>query len=159
MSSKQRVGGETCPRRGWNHLKYYTSLDIRLWNNGLHFIWPRALLSGRLPSQWHCLPCPTVHICHMSKAAPVPEYVTRLSAEQLRLGEDRAFVFTDLTHFMLLECKKWWFDQSKRRKKQKDLLGYINMEDSGNDYAIYPLTCSPRRAKKRKKEVHSFISI
>lgn len=27
------------------------------------------------------------------------------------------------------------------------------MEDSGNDYAIYPLTCSPRRAKKRKKEV------
>lgn len=40
---------------------------------------PKAFLSGRITSELHCLFCPRVRICHMSKAAPLAEYFTRLS--------------------------------------------------------------------------------
>lgn len=62
-----------------------THLKTLLCNNTLRLILPKAFLSGRIPSELHWVFCPRVHICHTSKAAPVAEYFTQLSAEQLRL--------------------------------------------------------------------------
>lgn len=85
---EERGRAAVCLEQVWNHLEYYTSLGISVCNNTLHFISPKAFLSGRIPSELHCLFCPRVDICHMSKAAPFPEYFTQLSGKQLRLKED-----------------------------------------------------------------------
>lgn len=99
---EERGRAAACLEQVWNHLEYYTSLGISVCNNTLHFISPKAFLSGRIPSELHCLFCPRVDICHMSKAAPFPEYFTQLSGKQLRLKEKKTCDGTEWSRIRLV---------------------------------------------------------
>lgn len=87
VSERQRVG----VLRGWRKdstlpdlppfSKYkiiwrITHLKALLCNNTLCLILPKAFSSGRTPSDVHCLFCPVVYICHLSKTNPGAEYFT-----------------------------------------------------------------------------------
>lgn len=68
------------PFSEYNIMRGITHLKTFLCNNTLRFILLKAFLSGRIPSELHCLFCRSAYICHTSQAALkiLPNHQVRL---------------------------------------------------------------------------------